>query len=79
MGRVKGALPYILGFIIQVLIGRNFIMIKSAFIADMKFTVFLCYKNTVALFALLIAALYSRQTSGSQGLSLSLDHLLGCI
>nr|XP_028949178.1 WAT1-related protein At4g08300-like [Malus domestica] len=61
VGRVKGAIPYILGFTIQVLIGCNSIMIKSAFRADMKFTVFLCYKNTVALCALLIAALYSRQ------------------
>ncbi|KAB2609682.1 WAT1-related protein [Pyrus ussuriensis x Pyrus communis] len=61
VGRVKGAIPYILGFTIQVLIGCNYIMIKSALRADMKLTVFLCYKNTVALFALLKTTLYSRQ------------------
>ncbi|KAB2603840.1 WAT1-related protein [Pyrus ussuriensis x Pyrus communis] len=60
-GRMKGAVPFILGFLIQLLIGGNSIVIKMAFRADMKFTVFLCYKNTVAFFALLVAALYSKR------------------
>ncbi|KAB2618967.1 WAT1-related protein [Pyrus ussuriensis x Pyrus communis] len=48
----------ILGFLIQPLIRGNSIIIKMAFRANMKFTVFLCYKNTVAFFALLVATLY---------------------
>ncbi|KAM1729148.1 hypothetical protein ACFX12_019579 [Malus domestica] len=58
---MQGVVPYIHRFMIQVFIRDNSIIIKKGFKADMKFIVFLCYKDTVAFFAQLIAALSSKQ------------------